>query len=100
MTATSTAVPIVHSERIEAVLDLLTRRYEAKVYPYNQPGARLPQEFLPRNMPRGGVTEAVYFMRLCTYMRGGIQSDTAAKLLSKLYYRRPELFNPHWVVRA
>jgi hypothetical protein len=100
MTATSTALPVVHRGRIEAVLEVLTRRYDAREYPYNQPGAKLPQEFLPHNMPRGGVTEAMFFMRLCTYMRGGIQSDTAARLLTKLYHRRPQLFDPHWVVKA
>jgi hypothetical protein len=90
---------IIDHDRVEVVLDEIMDRYYSNGYPYNSPAAILPQD--PRNMPKrlvlGSREHAMFFFVLCLYMRGGMQSTTAAKQLARLYNRRPLLFQPERV---
>ena len=45
----------------------------------------LPQQFVPTKLPLGGAEEAWYWMVICLWMRGGVNSTDAAKQLSILY---------------
>jgi hypothetical protein len=78
-------------QRVEYVLGALLERYDNHLFPYNQ--AKKPQEFLPKNLDAGDQKAlASWLWHLCYYMRGGIQSNTAAKSLARLHESRPEWF--------
>jgi hypothetical protein len=87
---------MVDTAKAEYVLGKLLNAFLGKTYPYNLPDAVPPQT--PQNMPEtlilGTREHALFLFCLCYYMRGGIKSHTAAKLLSKLYDNNPLIFLP------
>lgn len=75
----------VDASRAEAVLGKIWARYLTGEYPYNKADSMLPQKFAPASLPRGGEEEAWYWMVVCLWMRGGVNSTDSAKQLSQLY---------------
>jgi hypothetical protein len=77
---------------IGTIMDL----YFANEEPFNRPNAVLPQDpaHMPHNLLSGSVGHANFLFHVCYYMRGGVASDTAVKMLSQVYERHPEYFVP------
>jgi hypothetical protein len=87
----------VNWDRVESVLGALTAAFEAGAYPYYLDSVRVPHDHrhLPRNLKLGGLEHAQFLWALCYYMRGGIRSVDAARMLAKLYEDHPSVFNFH-----
>ena len=75
----------VDASRAEVVLGKIWERYLTGEYPYNRASTMLPQNYVPARLPRGGEEEAWYWMVVCLWMRGGVNSTDSAKQLSQLY---------------
>ncbi len=75
------------------VFDLLIKRLEEKGVPYNY--ALVPQadQLLPEAIRDNPKQRAIYLFALCLWMRGGVQSNTAAKALREMYETVPHLFD-------
>lgn len=88
----------LHQARADEVLDRLIHAFQAKEFPYNLKAARPPHvpENLPRNLTLGSRSHALYLFCLCYYMRGGLESNVAARLLSRVYEKRPDIFVPEF----
>lgn len=84
-------------ERTELVLGALLERFEAEGFPYNNPNVRLPQDprHMPETLPLGGVDHAMFLWSVCYYMRGGIRSGDAVRMLSTVYDAHPDFFDAH-----
>lgn len=86
----------VYNEKATAIFDRLIKAYSSKEYPFNLPDATPPQ--IPGNLPHslktGTREHAMFLFKLCYWMRGGIQSHTATKQLSRLYDASPRIFLP------
>ncbi len=85
----------VHKKHAYETLGILLDAYENNAPPYDQDRVRLPHD--PRHMPetlvRGSVDHAMFFFNVCYYMRGGIKSNDAVKRMSRVYDKRPDLFD-------
>lgn len=70
--------------------------YLMKKYPYDLPEATPPQirENLPRGLVWGSRQHACFLFTLCYWMRGGIDSHTAIRALTRLYEAIPSIFDP------
>lgn len=81
------------------LFDTLLERWEAKKFPYDQPRALIPQTIIPNHIRNGNDKEAIYFfyMIICIWMRGGIESLQAFKAVIKMRLEHPELFDPYEV---
>ena len=90
---------IVDETRLDEVIGTLLATYQADAYPYNLPGAVLPQDpaHLPHKLELGSVDHAMFLFSICYYMRGGMKSVTATRQLSRLYVRRPNVFDANHV---
>ncbi len=88
-------ITTVDKKRVVLVLDRLLSTYQNGEFPYNLPGAVLPQDakHLPHGLTDNPGQHAMWLFCLCYYMRGGIQSVVAAQRLSILYIRCPQLFD-------
>ncbi len=86
----------VDHERARTVFDRLVAAYSRREYPFNQPEAALPQaeENLPRGIVLRSRQHALFLFALCYWMRGGVESGTAARQLSRLYEGLPWIFLP------
>lgn len=86
------------------LFDILLERWNAqpKMFPYDQPRAVIPQTIIPDHIRQHNNPETIYFfyMVICIWMRGGIESIQAFKAVIKMYRDHPELFDPyevqHW----
>lgn len=67
------------------VLGKIWERYQSGTYPYDNYQGQLPQNYIPDTLKLGGKEEAWYWMVMCLWMRGGINSTDAAKSLKKLF---------------
>lgn len=76
------------------VFDALIERLRKKGPPYH--AAHVPQadQYLPSNLARGSREHAVFLFVLCLWMRGGVESDTAARFLKEMHEARPDVFEP------
>lgn len=78
------------------VFDRLVDARIRRQYPYNLPKAIPPQ--VPENLPRlltwGSREHALFLFALCYWMRGGIESDTATRALTRVYNMVPDMFLP------
>lgn len=85
---------IVDHERAEQVFGPLLERYSTREFPYTLSDAQIPQ--IPQNLPPNGFEDrrahASYLFALCFWMRGGINSTRAARAVSALYVKNPEMF--------
>lgn len=81
---------------IEDVLHL----YRNNLDPFNRPGARLPQDprHLPKTLKLGTIEHRWYLWAANYYMRGGVDSNEAFVMLSRVYDAHPEYFDPFYVV--
>jgi hypothetical protein len=81
-------------DQTERVLGTLLERFEAEGFPYNNPNVRLPQDprHMPETLPLGGVEHAMFLWSVCYYMRGGIRSNDAVRMLSTVYDAHPDFF--------
>ncbi len=75
----------VDQPRAEVVLGKIWERYASGQYPYKHAFTMLPQQFIPSSLKRCGAEEAWYWMVVCLWMRGGVNSTDAAKQLGVLY---------------
>jgi hypothetical protein len=91
--------PEIHWEHGARIMHDLMREYYANNDPFNRPAAVLPQDpaHMPPSLKLGTREHANFLFATCYYMRGGVASDTAFKLLSQMYERNPEFFDPLWV---
>ncbi len=81
-------------DQARTVFDLLIDRLSKKGPPYNT--AMVPQadQFLPVNLEKGSREHAIFLFSLCLWMRGGIESDTAARFLKAMHESHPAAFEP------
>lgn len=86
---------VVHSERVDVVLDTLMEAYEHQYYPYYLDRVRVPQDerHMPPSLERGTKDHAMFFWNVCYYMRGGTKSTFAVQQMAELYQDRPDLFD-------
>jgi hypothetical protein len=86
---------VVDVERVEQILTTLTNALEENSFPYNLDSARLAQDHrhLPESLEKGSREHAMFLFTSCYYMRGGVKSIDAIKLLGGLYISHPELFS-------
>jgi hypothetical protein len=84
-------------ERMCEVLAPLYDAYVKKEYPYNLDKVRVPQDERhippPEILEPGSLDHANFLFVLCYYMRGGNNSNDAARMMSKVYTERPDLFD-------
>jgi hypothetical protein len=87
---------LVNQEIADQVFGRLLHSYRSKKYPYNLPAAVPPQipENLPKSFKRGSREHAMFLFTLCYWMRGGIESSTATKQLTRLYNADSSIFLP------
>jgi hypothetical protein len=82
--------------KADQILGRLLDAYRRKEYPYNLPEAIPPQA--PKNLPAslvwGSREHALFLFTLCYWMRGGIESTTAAHQLTRLYEADHSIFLP------
>lgn len=86
----------VDAEKLELLLNRLMAAFDIRRYPFDRPWAQPPQipENMPKNLKLGSSEHALFLFCLCYYMRGLINSETAIKLLAKVYENKPEMFIP------
>lgn len=86
----------VNIKKLELVLNPLLAALNAGQYPFNKQRIQMPHQKknLPKNLIVSSTEHALFLFCLCYYMRGGIDSDTAARALAKLYENIPEIFVP------
>lgn len=82
---------LINHDRADAVLDALAYRHNNGLYPYNKSLDVLPQEAYDL-FTYGSKEHAMFLFNLCYYMRGGIQSDEAARKYVKIYKKHKHLF--------
>jgi hypothetical protein len=78
------------------IFSRLLYAYLHRVPPFDHPKARPPQrkENLPPSLVWGSREHALFLFASCYWMRGGIQSHTAIRSLTKLYASEPHIFLP------
>jgi hypothetical protein len=88
---------IVDEQRGFALFDQLLSLWAAKSFPYNRPGALIPQTLIPDSIRHHENPETIYcfYFYACLYMRGGIESAQAFRALINLYTDHQDLFDPH-----
>jgi hypothetical protein len=93
---------VVDQARVDLVLDKLMTAYDANDFPYNLDSARVPQDerHMPPELERGTVQHAMFFWNVCYWMRGGTESTTAVRQMSKIYRDRPDLFDCNEIVNT
>lgn len=76
------------------VFGALLERLRARGIPYNS--ALVPQtaSFTPINLKKGSREHALFLFMLCLWMRGGVESDVAARFLKNMHEGDSEFFNP------
>lgn len=89
----------VDKERAFLVLDTLMSVKNQGQHPYENLAARLPQTQVAEEIRADPLTHARFLFYSCHYMRGAIKSDMAMGKLVKLFYERPEFFNPWHAAR-
>lgn len=84
-------------EVVGKVLDL----YETRTEPFDRPAAKLPldPEHMPKTLVRGSREHRLFLFHINYYMRGGVDSNEAVKMLSRVFDTRPEFFNPYFASR-
>lgn len=82
---------------VAAVLEL----YRNGSDPFDRPSAKLPQDpsHMPQTLVDGSLEHRLFLWRSNYYMRGGMDSNEAFKMLSKLFDWRPEFFDPYYIVQ-
>ncbi|MDE1875158.1 MAG: hypothetical protein KGH68_03785, partial [Patescibacteria group bacterium] len=90
----------IDESQAKKVFGLLLERLARKGPPYNT--AHVPQAdmFLPTNLNKKTREHATFLFVLCLWMRGGVESDTAAAFLGDMYQEEPELFVPESYVHG
>jgi hypothetical protein len=86
-------------ERLCEVLDMLLRMRREKIYPFNRTDAVVPQKLIGKDIRSDKRLLSLFYFFACIYMRGGIVSSTAFKLLLKLQRENPWMFEPAEVVK-
>lgn len=76
--------------------DIIVERWKAepKMFPYDQPGALIPQTLIPKRLRDDKEALFNFYFYICLYMRGGIESAQAFRAMIKLWEDRPEFFDP------
>jgi hypothetical protein len=83
------------------VIDTVIGQYNRKLDPFDRPAAKLPQDpaHMPETLGAGTVQHAQFLFATCYYMRGGVDSETAFKQLSRIYDETPQYFDPFHVAQ-
>jgi|GEM_PF-6890201 len=78
--------------------DIILERWQAtpKKFPYDQPGALIPQQLIPNTLRKDTETLYNFYFFICLYMRGGIESVQAFRAMIKLWQNNPEVFDPFY----
>ena len=84
---------IIKRKRARAIFTVMLERYHKKELPFFEVGAGLPQDYAPQSLVKEPAALARYYFFLCLYMRGGIDSVTAAERLTRAYNEHPWLFD-------
>lgn len=86
----------VHKRKAFEIFDRLLGMYLRKEYPFNLPGAVLPQRngYIPEEARQDKRKYALFLFAACYWMRGGIKSDTAFQQLGTFYRQDPGSFLP------
>jgi len=87
---------IIDRNKADAVFARLLDAYLRKEYPYDQADAIPPQvrENLPETLEWGSREHALFLFAVCYWMRGGIESHTAIRQLTRLYDLERDIFSP------
>ena len=81
------------------MLDRLLFLQKVSVYPFNRTDAVVPQTLIPDELRLDKKRLANFYFFACIYMRGGITSSTAFKLLLEILHENPWMFEPREVVK-
>lgn len=84
------------------VTNTILHLYQNKLEPFDRPDAKLPQDpdHMPRTLVMGTREHRLFLFHINYYMRGGVDSNEAVKMLSKVYDSRPEFFDPFFAAEA
>jgi endonuclease III len=85
----------VNESLTEIVLDMIMQRFDSQRYPYTAHQTMLPQNHIPESLPLGGAEEFWYWLVVCFFMRGGINSTDSAKALGVMHARLQILPEPN-----
>lgn len=86
-------------DRLCEVLDTLLLMREEKVYPFNRTDAVVPQKLIGEDIREDKRALSLFYFFACIYMRGGIVSSTAFKLLLRMRAENPWTFEPSEVLK-
>ncbi len=89
---------ILHKNRLFEVVDQLLALKAKNLYPFNRTDAVVPQTLIGEDIRRDKRALSLFYFYACIYMRGGIVSSTAFKLLLKMRGDFPWMFEPSAVV--
>lgn len=88
----------VDSKRFPEVLDRLLQMHRDGVYPFSRTDAVVPQTLIGEDIREDKRALSLFYFFACIYMRGGIVSSTAFKLLLKMRTAYPWMFEPAEVI--
>lgn len=88
---------IVDDETGFLVFDILIERWQAepKKFPFDQRSAIIPQNIIPDRLREDKEELFNFYLFICLYMRGGIESLQAFRAMIRLWEDKPELFDPY-----
>jgi hypothetical protein len=86
---------VIDWDRADTILGNLLETYKRGGYPYSLDRTRVPQDerHMPTSLERGSKDHAMFLWTVCYYMRGGMRSVDAVRMLSQVYDSNPELFD-------
>lgn len=80
------------------VFDILIERWQAtpKKFPFDQRAAIIPQNIIPAKLRADTEELFNFYLNICLYMRGGIESLQAFRAMIRLWQDKRELFDPFY----
>lgn len=86
-------------ERSAEVFTELLRVFRAREHPFTRYRSIFGPPFEPENFPADPKFRLNYYLALCLYMKGQVESPVAQARLSRLAADKPELFDPGYWAR-
>lgn len=87
----------IDQNRLTESIGRLLQMMRDAVYPFNRDDAKVPQKLIPDELRQDKKALSLFYFFACIYMRGGIVSSTAFKLLMKVRNDYPWMFIPEEV---
>lgn len=89
-----------NKRRFFSTVDVLLERKRENLFPFNTEQAYVPQLLIPQEIRQDTILLGTFYLIICTWMRGGLESHTAFKLFIKGCAKHPELLDPKWIAEV